>query len=450
MTALPARVDHFIRTMPSEDIPQATLERVALLLLDTLGIAIAAHPMEAGVLARETAFRLYGAGHEADKAWMMLDGRSASLAGAAFATASQTDNLDGHDGFNPTKGHIGVAVVPALISLAQHLPTLSGRDALAGLVVGYEVAGRAGLALHDSVSDYHTSGAWNALGVTALGARLRRATAAQLREALGIAEYHGPRSQMMREIASPTMLHDGSGMGAMVGLSALVMAEMGFTGAPAITVEADEVQAFWRDLGEVWQTDVQYIKPYPICRWAHAPIDGVRAICRAHEITHDRVARIDIRSFTNAIALFPGMPETTSQAQYSLAFAVGSMIRHGTIGLAQISGAGLVDADVAALVEKTHLSVEPRHEARFPSGRWADVSVTLTDGRVLDSGDKNARGGPDDPFSAAQICDKFMHFAVPVVGEARAQDIQKTCLGLVTQGASFGPLLAALKEPAVL
>ena len=31
----------------------------------------------------------------------------------------------------------------------------------------------------------------------------------QLRHALGIAEYHGPRSQMMREIANPSMLHDG-------------------------------------------------------------------------------------------------------------------------------------------------------------------------------------------------------------------------------------------------
>jgi hypothetical protein len=69
------------------------------------------------------------------------------------------------------------------------------------------------------VSDYHTSGAWNALGVAALGCRLR-ACPDTLRHALGIAEYHGPRSQMMREIANPTMLHDGSGMGALVGMMA--------------------------------------------------------------------------------------------------------------------------------------------------------------------------------------------------------------------------------------
>ena len=446
MTALPAPVDTFIRTRPLADIPGTTRDRAALLLLDTLGIAAAATPMEAGVLARDTAYRLYGANTDADTAWMMFDGRPASLAGAAFAAATQTDNLDGHDGFNPTKGHIGVAVVPALVSLAQHLPDLSGPDALAALVVGYEVAGRAGLALHDSVSDYHTSGAWNALGVAAMCARLRGATATQTREALGIAEYHGPRSQMMREIANPTMLHDGSGMGAMIGVSAVIMAEMGFTGAPAITVEAPEIQSHWADLGRVWQTDQQNIKPYPVCRWAHAPIDGAERLRAQHGITHDAVARIDIRSFPNAIALFPDMPSTTSQAQYSLAFAVGSMLKHGRLGLDEISGAALHDPDVAALVAKTHLSVEPRHEARFPSGRWADITITLTDGQELHSGDINARGGPDTPFTADQITDKFMAFAAPALGVPRATALSKACLSLNAPDSTLAPLLSLLKD----
>ncbi|MBD3664545.1 MmgE/PrpD family protein [Sulfitobacter aestuariivivens] len=445
---LPQKISQFILDMGPGDMPAETLERAALLMLDTLGIAIAAGPMEAGILARETACRLYGTDRDKDRAWMMCDGRSASLAGAAFAIASQTDNLDGHDGFNPTKGHIGVAVVPALIALAQHLPHLSGRDALAALVVGYEVAGRAGLALHNTVSDYHTSGAWNALGVAALSARVREASSAHLREALGIAEYHGPRSQMMREIANPTMLHDGSGMGAMVGISATIMAELGFTGAPAITVESDDVAAYWADLGSVWQTQQQYIKPYPICRWAHAPIDAAQKICTEHGVTHEMVERIEIRSFPNAVALFPEMPETTSQAQYSLAFAVGCMIRHGNIGLDQISGAGLQDRDVAALVSRTHLKVDARHTARFPSGRWADMTMTLKDGRALSSGDINARGGPDDPFSEAMIVDKYRSFAVPVLGSARADAIAQACLAMTQPEVSFNTLLTLLKDPA--
>ncbi|MGB5069197.1 MAG: MmgE/PrpD family protein, partial [Albidovulum sp.] len=229
-------VSDFVLNLAAEAIPVSVRRKAALLLLDTLGICMAAAPMEAGVIARNAAGFLYGTGHRDHSARMLFDGRRVSLAGAAFAAASQIDNLDGHDGYNPTKGHIGVAVVPALAAVAEHLPDLDGRDALAALIVGYEVAGRAGIALYASVSDYHTSGAWNALGVVALAARLRANSPAQLREALGIAEYHGPRSQMMREIATPTMLHDGSGMGALVGLSSVVMAECGFTGAPAITI----------------------------------------------------------------------------------------------------------------------------------------------------------------------------------------------------------------------
>jgi 2-methylcitrate dehydratase PrpD len=66
-----------------------------------------------------------------DAAPLLFDGRSASLPGAAFALATQIDNLDAHDGLNMTKGHIGCAVVPALCALAEAQPDLTGREALA-------------------------------------------------------------------------------------------------------------------------------------------------------------------------------------------------------------------------------------------------------------------------------------------------------------------------------
>ena len=244
-----ADVTRFTLALQPEAIPESARDRAALMLLDTLGICAAAAPMEAGVLGRRLAVLLHGSQDPAHSARMLFDGRSVSLAGAAFAAATQIDNLDGHDGYNPTLGHIGVVVAPTLAILAQSLPEMTGPDALTALIVGYEVAGRAGISLHASVSDYHTSGAWNGLGVAAMAARLRGQTPAMLRESLGIAEYHGPRSQMMREIATPTMLHDGSGWGAMVGMSAAVLAENGFTGAPAITVEAPEAARHWADLG---------------------------------------------------------------------------------------------------------------------------------------------------------------------------------------------------------
>jgi 2-methylcitrate dehydratase PrpD len=141
------------------------------------------------------------------------------------------------------------------------------------------------------------------------------------------------------------------------------------------------------------------------------------------------------------------MPDTTSKAQYSLAFAVAAMLVHGRLGLEHISGEGLKDPLVAALVARTVLIDESRHQARFPEGRWCDVDVVLKDGRVLSSGDVHARGGPERPFSGEDIVAKFMEFAPPVVGEARAGAIRDAALALNQPASRFTDLAALLYDP---
>ena len=371
---------------------------------------------------------LYGAGWHAAR--LLFDGRR--VAGAAFAAATQTDDLDGHDGYSPTKNHIGVAVVPALTALAEAVSDLGGPEALAAIVIGYEIAGRAGIALHATVSDYHTSGAWNALGVAAMASRF-----------IGLDDEKLRRSHMMREIATPTMLHDGSGMGAPVGLSAAVHADHGFAGAPTTTLEAADVAHHWDDLGIFWQMSRQYIKPYPGCRWAHAAIDGTRALRLEHGLGPEQVAKVRVNSFHHAATLFAGMPDTTSKAQYSLAFTVATMIVRGRVGLEHISGAGLQDAAVAAMLRRVEMTKSQRHSARFPQGRWAEVRIETTDGRVLNSGDVHARGGPEAPFMPEDIAAKYMQLAAP----ARATAIRDSILRLATPGSRFSDLAVLLYDP---
>nr|WP_217353908.1 MmgE/PrpD family protein [Ruegeria arenilitoris] len=440
------KVANFTLDSRAQDFPDSTLKAAALMTLDTLGIAIGSGPMDAGRIARESALALYGAGEPRLSARMMFDGRRVSVAGAAYAAATQTDNLDGHDGYNPTKGHIGVAVIPALAALAETVDDFSGPEALAAVTIGYEVAGRAGISLHDTVSDYHTSGAWNALGVVSVAARLRGLSAEQMRQAMGIAEYHGPRSQMMREIANPTMLHDGSGWGALVGVTSTVLAEKGFTGAPAITIEAEDVAQHWQDLGQFWQMEHQYVKPYPICRWAHAAIDATRALIREHNLTHQDISAIHVNTFRESACLFQGMPDDTSKAQYSLPFAVATMAAHGRIGVEHITGAGLSDPLVASIVERVTVAETARHSDRFPECRIADVSLTLADGRVLDSGDVHARGGPEAPMDQDEVVGKFMEFATPSLGADRAGAIRDATLELTETGSKFSDLGALLYD----
>lgn len=432
---------------PAPPVPDAILAVAATLLVDTLGVAAAAVPLPAGRIARDTALDLYGAGRPGLSAPLLFDGRRASLAGAAFALASQIDNLDAHDGYNPTKGHIGCAMVPALFAVAATLPALSGRDALTAMVIGYEVAARAALALHATAPDYHTSGAWNGLGVAAMAVRLAGDDRAVLRQALGIAEYHGPRSQMMREIDNPTMLHDGSGMGALVGLSAWQLARRGFAGAPAITVEAPEVAGFWADLGQTWTTGLNYIKPYPTCRWAHAALDAAWHLRRIHGITGADVVAVEVRTFAEAARLYQGVPQTTSQAQYGLSHVLAAMLQYGTVSAGHIQGDGLRDPAVAALAERITVVEDARHSRRFPAGRWSDITIILTDGRRLDSGDVQARGGPEAPMAPDDIRGKFDALCRPVIGAARAARIWDSGHGLVRPEARFADLAALVVPP---
>ena len=92
---------------PDLAVPEEALRFAATLLIDTLGVAAGAAALDVAGIARDFAVDFHAAGGADNAAPMLFDGRSVSLPGAAWAAATQIDNLDGHDGYNPTKGHIG-------------------------------------------------------------------------------------------------------------------------------------------------------------------------------------------------------------------------------------------------------------------------------------------------------------------------------------------------------
>ena len=270
------QVIQFIHETTWDDLPENVRLQARRCLLDTVGAGVGGRATELSRIVHEFAVSTFGG----QGAQLWLDGRKVSPPGAALASGMTIDALDVHDGHSLTKGHAGAAIVPGLFAMvsSDNGGQLSGKDFLTTLVVGYEIALRAGIALHDTACDYHTSGAWNVIGVAALAARRLGLKGELTRHALGIAEYHGPRSQMMRCIDHPTMVKDGSGWGAMAGISAARLAQNYFTGAPALTVESSEVRQVWQDLGRNWQITRQYFKPHAVYCWAHPAIEAALAL----------------------------------------------------------------------------------------------------------------------------------------------------------------------------
>jgi len=402
----------FIEKFSYADIPEQVRHRARLCLLDLAGVAACGRGTDVSRIVHDFAAEHQLGGRHGAR--MIFDGRRVSLPGAAMAGAATIDSYDAHDGHRLTKGHAGVVVLPALLAIEDEMaPSRDGAEFLTRLVLGYEIAVRAGIALHATAPDYHTSGAWNALAAAALVARGLGFQRETIRHALGIAEYYGPRSQMMRCIDWPTMVKDGSTYGGQVGVSAALLAQAGFTGAPAITVEAPEVAAYWSDLGTRWRILEQYFKPWPICRWAQPAVAAAEAL-RARA-AGGKIERVKIRTFHAAARLDMREPADTDAAQYALPFPVAAMLAHGVVDGATVTS-GLRDPATLAMAHRIVTETDPALDAQFPARRIAIVELTLADGTILASPPTEARGDPEDPLTDGEIIAKAEAALVPRVG----------------------------------
>lgn len=431
----------FVHDLDHAALPPGIRAHARRWLLDLIGVAAGGSKTRLSQIIRDHAAAQFGAG--ARRASMLMDGRAVSPAGAALAGGMTIDALDGHDGHRLTKGHVGCGTFPAALALAEAERRLDGAEFLTAIVLGYEIGTRAGIALHRTVPDYHTSGAWGAVACAALGARALGLDRQASRHAIGIGEYHGPRSQMMRCIDHPTMLKDGSGWGAMSGVSAAYLAAAGFTGAPAITVESEEVADLWGDLGRRWRIAEQYFKPHPVCRWAQPPVEAVLGLRAAHGLRSEHVDRIEVVTFHESLRLAIRRPTTTEEAQYSTAFPVATALVRGRVDAWEVSDAAFADPEVQRLAGSMRIAESEEYNAAFPARRIAHVAVLLKSGRRLLSPPTEARGDPEAPVADAELCAKFHALCDPVLGAARGARIE-AAVATLDAGTGLPALLAEI------
>lgn len=414
---------NFIHDLRWEDIPAEVRQQAKRCLLDTIGVAIGGLQTETARIVYNHAAVVFGG--QGGRLW--FDGREVSRPGAVLAHGMTIDALDLHDSCRPVKGHAGIAQVPATLATIGLDPAgaISGKELLTTLTMAYDIAIRAGTAQHATVCDYHTSGSWNAVGCAAVVARRLGLDYEQTRHALGAAEYHGPRSQMMRNIDSPTMLKDGSGWGAMVGLSAGLLAADGCTGAPALTVESAEAAEFWADLGQEWSLMIQYFKPYAVCYWAQPAIAGALKLQKEHNIASANIASIEVYTFHEATRLATRYPTTSDEAQYSLPFPVASALVHHRIGLEELTGDALKHPEVLHLSGLVKLIEDDRFNARFPAERVSSVIIETKDGNRYDSGVVRPLWDLTAQATDEELLDKFRDLAHRYIPADRANELEE-------------------------
>ena len=376
----------FIHELRWDDVPAEVAGRVSLLLADLAAVCVAGRPAPASLMAADHTAAVY----PGDEAVALLDGRRTGAVGAAWANGVLANVLDMDDGHRLTKGHPGAVVIPAALAAAQ-LADAGPEELALAVLVGYEIAVRAGVALHGRDPSYHASGAWGSLGAAAAAARLLDLDEAQTGHALGLAEYHAPIAPIMRSVAEPQMTKDACAWGAALGVESALLAARGFTSLRPEYLEAD-----CADLGSSWRVSELYVKAYPCCRWTQGAIRAAIEATGGRPLSPDEVDAVTIRTFAAADALARVVPTTTEEAQYSLVWPVATVIARGGFTVADVLGPW-DEPELEVLADKTEVVVDPDMTAAFPERRLTAVEVRLRGGEPLAAGPLEALGEPGDP-----------------------------------------------------
>ena len=89
--------------------------------------------------------------------------------------------------------------------------------------------------------------------------------------------------------------------------------------------------------------------------------------------------------------------------------------------LAAITPARIAHPATRELMSKIELALDPELDAAFPKQRAARVAIDTYEGRTAQLLQPTRKGDPDAPLSDAELGEKFLELAAPVIGAPPAQ-----------------------------
>jgi 2-methylcitrate dehydratase PrpD len=352
---------------------------------------------------------------------------------AAWINGSISHAVEFDDIFRDAVYHPGCPTISAALAVAEDRGA-SGADLLKAITVGYEISTRIGAAVQPShYRFFHTTGTVGCFGSAAATAALTGPGNPEvMKHALATAAtFASGLQQAFRSDAMTKALH--AGHAAWVGVTAGVGAANGITGALDILEGAAGFGAAlsqepkWERATDALGTRYNIMaitqKNHGCCGHTFAAIDAMLAI-REQGIAAQQIESIEVDTYKTALDVTGNFePRTAFEAKFSLPYVVAHGLLYGAVRLNAFEPQRLEDIAIRALMGKTKLNADAELTAKFPNVRAARVKVTLRDGRVIEQFAPCRKGDPEAPLTDADLNDKFLELASPVIGEAPARGL---------------------------
>jgi 2-methylcitrate dehydratase PrpD len=348
-----------------EAIPADVLNLAKRSLIDVCGVTLAGAKTKSAKLLFETAAQTYGAGN------CDIVGSSFRMnaPGAAFANGAAAHALDFDDNCYAGIVHGSAVVFPAVLAAAQQRGT-TGSKLLLGFLTGMEVEFAVARALSNSIYDkgWWTTSVLGAIGSAAGAAKVFSLNREMTEHALSLAAVGAGATRTVRGTSAK---HYYCGRAAELGVVATIAAKQGATGPVNVFEDRSGIAQVLNDgifdptaletLGEgygITNPGVD-IKKYPVCYASHATADAVKEIMDVNGLQASDVASLTC-TVPRVVAsnLTYTNPRTVAEAQFSLHFAIASIVLHGDITLEHLTAEVLSSASIKRLMKRIDVKVD--------------------------------------------------------------------------------------------
>jgi 2-methylcitrate dehydratase PrpD len=405
-----------------DDLPSATVTAAKHVLLDAVGVMLAA----TGMAEEPRPFLELAGSTGAGPCAILGTGVRTAAPMAALANGALAHALDYEDAFDLAPGHPNASLVPALIALTQSEAPVDGRRLLTALAAGCELSCRIALALRQEME----AGGWYpppivaGFGAAAGAAKLLGLDARGIRDALSLmlcqvtmpGEIKHSRDTVIRAVreAFPAQAAVQSALlarGGVPGFEAPLEGEAGFYALYA--GGAFDPALLTEELGERFWIERLTFKPWPSCRGTHPFIEmalrlreqGVDPMA----IASTAVGIDDVQAMLVEPLARKQAPAVAIDAKFSIPFCTALALTRGRVALDDFTPANLCDPAILALAAKV---IPRRHEApAWQRGSGGRMEIALADGGTLAAEVDNALGCPERPLGETALVAKFVDCA---------------------------------------
>lgn len=408
------RLADWLGSLDPVAIPPATLGKARDILVDIVGLCIAARSTDYVIATKAAA--------EPGDHTMIGHPERVSASSAALVDGTAAHGEDFDDTFEGGPVHSGVVIVPAMLAAAQ-THGLSNDRVMLGVVAGTEILCRLALTLPKAVhkAGFHPTAVLGAFAATAgicVACNADRKTTVNAlgivgSMASGIIEYLGDGSWTKR-------MHPG--WSAQSALRAYAMAKGGFVGprhvfegthgafkAFAPSIEPKTELLFDR-LGDRFVMDTITFKPYPCGTMVQPYIDCAISL-RSRGASASNIERIVCKSAEGIVhRLWEPLelkqrPPTAYAAKFSVPYGVALGLVRGHADLGDFTDEAVTDKALLNLARKVTFEVDPDNP--YPDAYTGHVCIHYNDGSFLEAERDHMRGGVKEPLSRSDIDDKF-------------------------------------------